>query len=75
MDTQKDVTENPSKRFTGSQVFAIVLGVVIVTAAVTLLVVPNSRERVDLSNKFLLCCSVITHNLSRIKICSHFAIS
>lgn len=39
MDTQKDVTENPSKRFTGSQVFAIALGVVIVTAAITLLVV------------------------------------
>ena len=39
MDTQKGAPENPSKRFTGSQVFAIVLGVVIVTAAVTLLVV------------------------------------
>lgn len=39
MDTQRGAPENLSKRFTGSQVFAIALGVVIVTAAVTLLVV------------------------------------
>lgn len=64
MDTQKDVTENPSKRFTGSQVFAIALGVVIVTAAVTLLVVRffffpapftpvelNQREKQELAGK------------------------
>lgn len=64
MDTQKGVTENPSKRFTGSQVFAIVLGVVIVTAAVTLLVVRffffpapftpvelNQREKQELAGK------------------------
>lgn len=64
MDTQKDVTENPSKRFTGLQVFAIVLGVVIVTAAVTLLVVRffffpapftpvelNQREKQELAGK------------------------
>ena len=64
MDTKKDVTENPSKRFTGSQVFAIALGVVIVTAAVTLLVVRffffpapftpvelNQREKQELAGK------------------------
>lgn len=64
MDTQKGAPENPSKRFTGSQVFAIVLGVVIVTAAVTLLVVRffffpapftpvelNQREKQELAGK------------------------
>lgn len=64
MDTQRGAPENSSKRFTGSQVFAIALGVVIVTAAVTLLVVRffffpapftpvelNQREKQELAGK------------------------
>ena len=64
MDTQRGTPENPSKRFTGSQVFAIALGVVIITAAVTLLVVRffffpapftpvelNQREKQELAGK------------------------
>ncbi|WP_294345516.1 arginine N-succinyltransferase [Prosthecochloris sp.] len=37
MDTRKDVTENSSKRFSNSQVFAIGLGIFFVTVAITLL--------------------------------------
>lgn len=64
MDTQKAAAENPSKKFSGSQVFAIVLGVVFVTIVVTLLVVRffffpapftpvdlNEREKQELAGK------------------------
>lgn len=64
MSTKKDAAGNLSKRFTGSQVLAIVLGVVFVTVAVTVLVVRffffpapftpvelNEREKRELAGK------------------------